>query len=79
MCVHDSGTVNKPPSSISSATEHVNNNEHPLKGSKPTDVTESGIVTDAKLVHPEKAPAPMDVTESGIVTDDKLVHAEKAS
>ena len=42
------------------------------------DVTESGIVTDAKLEHLEKALSPMDVTESGIVTDAKLEHPEKA-
>jgi hypothetical protein len=42
------------------------------------DVTESGIVTDAKLEHPEKAWETMDVTESPIVTDAKLEHPEKA-
>ena len=42
------------------------------------DVTESGIVTDAKLEHPWKADPPMDVTESGIVTDAKLEHPWKA-
>ena len=42
------------------------------------DVTESGIVTDAKLEHPKKALSPMDVTESGIVADAKLLSEEKA-
>ena len=74
MCVHDSGTVNKPLQSISSATEHVHNFIQPSKALPAMYVTEFGIVTDAKLEHPEKAPIPMDVTESGIVTDAKLEH-----
>ena len=36
-------------------------------------VTESGIVTEVRLVHPENARAPMLVTESGIVTDVRLL------
>jgi hypothetical protein len=41
-------------------------------------VTESGMVTDARLVHWLNATAPMLVTESGMLTDDRLVHWENA-
>jgi hypothetical protein len=41
-------------------------------------VTESGMVTDDKLVHVKKAVPSMLVTESGMLTDDRLVHERKA-
>ncbi len=42
------------------------------------EVTELGIVTDAKEVQSSKAYSPMEVTELGIVTDAKEVQSSKA-
>jgi hypothetical protein len=41
-------------------------------------VTESGMLTDVRLVHDPKAEVPMIVTESGMLTDERLVHLKKA-
>ena len=43
----------------------------PLKTSLPIDVTEEGIVTEAKELQPEKAESPIDVTEEGIAIEAK--------
>ena len=50
-------------------------NGHPSNALSPIDVTEFGIVIDARLVQFQNAPLPIDVTESGIVIDARLVQS----
>ena len=47
-----------------------------LKQVTPKEVTDEGIIIEAKLVHPEKQLLFIEVTEIGIVIDVKLLHPE---
>ena len=38
------------------------------------EVTEEGIVTEARELHPEKAYPPMELTDEGIVTETRELH-----
>ena len=52
--------------------------EHPLKASKPIDVTPSGIVMDVREKHASKAQSPISVTPSGIMMAAREEHPKKA-
>ena len=43
------------------------------KAEYPIEVTELGMVTEARLVQPENAEPPIEVTELGMVTEVRLV------
>ena len=42
------------------------------------EVTDSGMVMEARLEQPENAPLPMEETESGIVIETRLSQPENA-
>ena len=50
-----------------------------MKAPTPILVTESGIVTEVRLLHPQKAYSPILVTELGIMTEVRLLQEAKAS
>ena len=48
-----------------------------LNAVSPIDVTDEGIVTEARLLQLKNAASPMDVTVFGIIIDARLEHPEK--